>query len=318
MKFLIVTDQRWVSAKIPAIHNILTLCPDIKDIHIAVQFRSLVPEVKDGRITESWFQENLTKDATGYLGVIFVASEKQADKWGLKDGLRGSHFRDGDGIIECWAASDEKSVIRFKDKSRRDRLPKVVAHELAHGFEELGLTDLDVHKYDYERAINNIEGFYKKLKLEKPTFLEALIAPLVAPKESNREHLYQVAYDCLGLDMAPTQDELGCAESVSFVLMKAGVKGLPSAGITGTYTLNEWLKKNLKAVKEPLPGDIIMSATGTGNGSIKNGHVGIVGKHSIMSNNYKTFKWDWHLKMDWWNEYYGKKGGFPVLFYRWE
>lgn len=318
MRFLLVTDQEWVSSKIPDIHDLLALCPDLKDLHIAIQFRSLVPEVKDGRIVESWFQENITKNATGYLGVVFIASEKQAKRWGLKDGLRGSHFRNGDAFIECWATSDERSKIRFKDRSRRDRLPKVVAHELAHGFEELGYTDLDIHKYDYESSINNIEGFYKKLRLVKPTFLEALVAPLTAPKESNREILYRVGYDCLGLDMAPTQNELGCAEAVSFVMKKAGVKGLPASGITGTWTLNEWFKKNFKTVTEPLPGDIIMSATGTGNGTIKNGHVGIVGKYSIMSNNSKTFKWDWHLTLDWWKGYYGKKGGFPILYYRWE
>lgn len=318
-RILLLTDQRWVPSKVPALYDLLSLCPDLRDVEIAIKFKELVPEVKDGRIVESWFQENITSHTEGNLGVILIASEAQGKKWSLKDGLRGSHFRDGDKVIEGWAVSNERSTIRFKDRSKRDRLPKVIAHELGHGFKELGLTELEIHDYDYETSVNNIEGFYKRLRLRKPSPLAEMVKVAIPVALNRQEHLYKVAYDCLGKDMAKTQQELGCAESVTAVLRLAGVKGLPLQDITGTYTLNEWLKKNFKQVTETeaRPGDVIMSATGTGNGKIPNGHTGILGVHSIMSNNYKTYLWDWHLQLQWWKDYYGKKGGFPVLFYRW-
>jgi len=139
--------------------------------------------------------------------------------------------------------------------------------------------------------------------------LEAPDLPVV---ESNREKLYKYAYSKLGVDMAPTQDSLGCAESLSYILKGSGLTNLTGIFI-GTYQLNEWLSKNLEKVTEPLPGDIIMSETGSGR---IRGHCGIVGKHKIMSNNSASFLWDDHWSLAKWKEYYGQYGGLPIRFYR--
>ena len=134
---------------------------------------------------------------------------------------------------------------------------------------------------------------------------------------SKRERLYEAAFSCLGSDMSPKENELGCAESLYFVMKKAGVPGLPAKPIYSTIVFDEWLREHFERVDEPEPGDIVMSATASGNGTVKHGHVGVVGKHSIMSNNSATFMWDYHLTLAWWRDYYGRKGAMPVKFYRW-
>lgn len=169
MKFQIVTDQKWVREKIPAVKFLLSLSPDLENVTFDVRDVSLAPEVKDGRITETWFQENITREAItkGYTGSVFLASEKDGKRWKLKDGLRGSYFNDGDGFMECWVVSDEDSVVKFKDGTERDKTSKTIPHELGHGFKELGYTDLEIHDYDYKNSINNIEGFYVDFRIRK-------------------------------------------------------------------------------------------------------------------------------------------------------
>ncbi|MCR2833468.1 hypothetical protein [Parerythrobacter lacustris] len=178
-KFLIVSDQKWVLKKLPVVRNILSECPQLADVELVYDYRRLTPKVSKGRIEQEWFQEHISRQAIldGYLGAVFVASLAQAKRWKLKSGLRGSHFSDGDGFIEAWAAANSSSVVRFKDKSRRDLLPKVICHELGHGFTELGLTELEVHDFDYQTSINNIDGFYRELRLgdERPSLLKRLM-----------------------------------------------------------------------------------------------------------------------------------------------
>lgn len=159
----------------------------------------------------------------------------------------------------------------------------------------------------------------KELGWDVPSTDNLTEIPLEAPtkpvEKSNREKLYDVAYSCLGKDMAPLNDTLGCAEALSHVLLKAGVPDLHKPYLS-SYELDRWLRTHFKEVLEPLPGDIISSPTGTGNGLIR-GHVGIVGKQSIMSNNSLSGKWDYHWTMQKWLDYYEKYGKIPTKFYRW-
>lgn len=168
-KFLVVTDQDWVVDKLPDIRFILGLSPDLEDAQFAIKYAKLTPEVKDGRITETWFQEHITKDAVarGYMGAVLHVSEKQGKTLKLKDGLRGSHFGDQDGFMECWVVADEGSVVKFKDGTKRDKFVKVVCHEIGHGFKNLGFTKLEVHDYDYQNTKNDIEGFYEDFRVLK-------------------------------------------------------------------------------------------------------------------------------------------------------
>lgn len=151
--------------------------------------------------------------------------------------------------------------------------------------------------------------------LESP--LEASESPVEPslpppPTPTSRERLYTYAKSCIGKDMAPLNDALGCAESLSHVLRG---HGLNNPIIAGTAQLDDWLRKHCTTITEPLPGDIIMSPTGQGNGTVR-GHCGIVGKTHIMSNNSLTYLWDAHWNLAHWRTHYGVKGGLPVRFYR--
>lgn len=152
-------------------------------------------------------------------------------------------------------------------------------------------------------------------EVEIPIVVEEPPKPV---EKTRREKLYDISYSLLGIDVSPKDlapDVISCAESLSNVLIKAGMPDLHHP-LLGTHELNGWLHDHLEEVVEPLPGDIIMSATGTGNGLIR-GHCGVVGKHSIMSNNSNTGKWDAHWEMPKWIAYYEKYGGIPTHFYRW-
>lgn len=140
--------------------------------------------------------------------------------------------------------------------------------------------------------------------------------PKPIPMKTNREKLYDTAYACLGLDMAPTQDYLGCAEAWSFVAKKAGVKGLPKGGVLGTAELAKWLATHFVRVDVPEYGDTAIFPTGAGNGTVR-GHVFVVGKHKWMSNNSRTFLWDDHWTGKEALAHYHKKGGIKPQYYRW-
>lgn len=124
------------------------------------------PEVVKGRITEKWFEENISKEAKrqGYDFAIFQFSESEGRKWKLEDGIRGHNFPDGDSFGEAWVRSDEKTIIKFKDGTIRNKYMKVIPHEIAHELKRQGKTTLEIHDYDYKNIINNLEQFYIHLE----------------------------------------------------------------------------------------------------------------------------------------------------------
>jgi len=158
---------------------------------------------------------------------------------------------------------------------------------------------------------------------------EAPVVPLEAPPqpvlpEPNKvpmiiEKLYQAAKDSLGQHMTMNNAipiSVGCAQAVSAVLHKAGIK-VPAYGISGTYELLTWLKNNpnFKEVDTQDPGTIIVSATGTGNGKIR-GHTGILGENGIMSNESQSglFREQWDMQA--WDNYYTRYGAIPKHYFQ--
>lgn len=140
--------------------------------------------------------------------------------------------------------------------------------------------------------------------------------------------VYNVAKNSLGRHITLNEaipHDVGCAEAVSYVLRNAGLTGIPATGIPGTATLFQFLSTNpqFKRVYAPEKGAVIISPTGSGNGSVE-GHTGILGGLSVMywgdygicSNNSDTglFLELWNLKR--WKQYYGVQGGLPVAFFR--
>lgn len=125
------------------------------------------PEVKQGRISEEWFEKNVSVLARqeDCDFVIFHFSERDGRNWGVKSALRGSNFRDGDLLGEAWVCADEKSLASFTDGTSINRYEKVVAHEVGHELKARGYTNLEVHDFDYKDVVNKIGNFYSFLPI---------------------------------------------------------------------------------------------------------------------------------------------------------
>lgn len=123
----------------------------------------------------------------------------------------------------------------------------------------------------------------------------------------------------LGKDLNNDYNELGCAETVNNVLKEC--MGYVAGGGPSTAKMLEALvvNENFKEVTklQARAGDIVLSATGTGNGTIAHGHVGFLGDNGIIySNNSYTDQLDDHITAQQWKEYFAQKGGFPVRYFR--
>ena len=136
--------------------------------------------------------------------------------------------------------------------------------------------------------------------------------------------IYTEAKSCLGTHQTLDSNvpiEVGCAEALSSVLKKAGVIGIPAEGFAGTAALYQWLSKNASftPLTAPQAGAIIVSSTGTGNGTVR-GHCGIFGTlgaqypndWGIMSNDSQTglFLELWRYTS--WQQYYEDIGGLTT------
>lgn len=142
------------------------------------------------------------------------------------------------------------------------------------------------------------------------------------------ENLYKAARAKLGTDASPkdlADDAYGCMETVSTIYN--GIDPTCPV-ITGTYTGDQWLSNSTKfvRVKDPIEGDILMYATGTGGGKngIVNGHVGIIGDlvpggfgdRYVMSNNSSNGIFDNHFTIASMRKRYRDLGGYPEHIYR--
>lgn len=131
------------------------------------------------------------------------------------------------------------------------------------------------------------------------------------------EYIYQEALNHIGVDASPddlVDDVVGCAESVSAILQKH----INMPIITGTYTLFDYMNKstNFARTDIPMPGNIIISPTGMGDGSMR-GHVGIVGKNDVvMSNDSYSGKWMANYTIPAWRARYSGQGKMPVYFFK--
>lgn len=137
---------------------------------------------------------------------------------------------------------------------------------------------------------------------------------------TNREVLLICAQQHLGSDASPNDvapDEYACAETVNDIHQYAF--GFQIGGTVSTALLYSALNvsKYFTRVDNPLPGDIIISPTGYGNGVLPNGHVGIVGPgNTIMSNTSANGKFLSNYTLSTWSVRYKQTGGYPVIFFR--
>lgn len=113
--------------------------------------------------------------------------------------------------------------------------------------------------------------------------------------------------------------EVGCAEAVSRVIHEV----LPDFQIvTGTATLDGILARDYRfravlAGEMILPGDVLVSPSGSGNGNLPNGHTGVfVEDKRIYSNDSASEKWLPNYTWQAWAARYKLFGGFPMNVYR--
>lgn len=140
-------------------------------------------------------------------------------------------------------------------------------------------------------------------------------------KKENRILLYLSAIQYIGIDASPADeapDELGCADSVSKILLRVFPKVIKSSVSTAALFNQLNNSKEFSRVLRYLPGDIVISPTGMGKtGKVPNGHVGIVSeKDKIMSNSSATGTWEENFTVTSWVRRYRERGGYPIYFFR--
>ena len=151
--------------------------------------------------------------------------------------------------------------------------------------------------------------------------IRASITRGTIPFMSAREAIYNTSLLYIGTDVSPADqapDELGCAESWSKVIQKA-CPGLNMPTFLSTREVYKYLYTSkdfeLAPTAEALHGDTVISPTGSSSILGKIGHVGIVGKHQIMSNDSRWGTWEANYTLESWRRIF-TKNGFPVLVFR--
>ena len=289
---------------------------------LTVEYRDIVPQVVNGRITHEWM-DGVSGPARelGYQFVVFHMSLAQSKKWGIKPTLRGSAQADFDLTGEAYLWADESTL--------RDRLNQFIQtflHELRHLLmRSMGLPD-NTHELhddgDIRGAFIGLDmAKYSPLSrnLEKQISLLQSAVILLKRLKAGKANLATAARRYLGLDASPrdmASDVVGCAESVSMVIRDV----LPDFPIyTGTWSLNERLKidKRFSALNTPQPGAIIISPTGTGNMKlVSNGHTGIfTDADTIASNDSSTGLWEENYTMGSWLGRWAK-AGYDIELYK--
>lgn len=159
--------------------------------------------------------------------------------------------------------------------------------------------------HDWER-LGGGEGFYPM-----PSWLRSVLSRLPIHEQVrlyarlvNGQRIYQ------GIEK-----EVACANSVTGLLEMVDPTFFGGHAtidrINGTYTLLEAMVRSPRFEEIPYPRDgcVVMSATGTGNGTMI-GHVGISDGNKVWNNNSKTGLWlASYTHLQWQKRWASKEGG---------
>lgn len=135
------------------------------------------------------------------------------------------------------------------------------------------------------------------------------------PEKTLKEKLLDAIEYSIGQDLDKSvPNDLACVIQVCKVLQK--IMDFPD--LTYTPVLVKTLKndRRFEGTLDLDIGNIIVNATGTGNGSII-GHTGFIWKdNKIVSNNSLTGKMDTYFNIKSWKQRYRIKGNMPTLLFR--
>lgn len=140
------------------------------------------------------------------------------------------------------------------------------------------------------------------------------------PRMTPSETLYNMALTFIGTDASPhdiAPDEYGCAETVDTIYKKAFGRYMNGSGMPILSTAQMYLYLNrspqFTQLFGPQTGCIVISPTGA-TGSVGSGHVGIVGKYQIMSNDSRTGTFEANYSRDGWPRIFARRG-FPSYYF---
>lgn len=145
------------------------------------------------------------------------------------------------------------------------------------------------------------------------------ITPMLTPTPTKTpEQLYEFAHSFLDTDPTPHSDvdnEVACVDTLSTILNEFFSPDQSFPHLISTVALYGHLREDTRFVGtlDLTPGNVILSVTGTGNGTIENGHCGILGENgTIMSNDSRDGKWRTNYSVQSWVERYRTQGGMKV------
>jgi hypothetical protein len=247
--------------------------------------------------------EDLYKLAMGYDAVCII---KEGDwlkgKWGNCKTYKGKQLMRVEAREKYW----RKWKLTLKGWELQGSKKKADYDQLSYTFEHEFFHALSRHygKADWLHT-------YVSTKRYEVAWANADF-PLITGKT-----LLSLAKEYVGVDASPDDkapDSLGCSDSVSNIIKKI----LPDFPIiVSTAELFKYLDKDkrFQRTTELTPGNILISPTGYGNGSIT-GHTGIIGEDCLYSNNSNTGLWDKHFTIKSWVARYRTQGGLPLYVFK--
>lgn len=258
---------------------------------------------------ETWL---LTGAPKGFGHAMWIAGWTEegilcVNSGGYRAGRSGMHVMDRETF--------NRNVQRFGALTIVD-LPKDEVRDMLYK----GIRDDDNW---LKRLIKNLAVIFasKKISTEKKIEIIKTTSEMITPPkmETNSNKLYELAVKSIGTDVSPrdvANDELGCVESVTTLINKVN-PNIPVQLSTAAFL--KYMQANTQLFEKcagPGKERIVICATGTGNGKVPNGHVGIcVDDADIMSNTSATGKWEKNYTVKSWNNRFELKGGFKVHYF---
>ncbi|MGV8131591.1 MAG: hypothetical protein ACP5N7_05835 [Candidatus Pacearchaeota archaeon] len=164
-----------------------------------------------------------------------------------------------------------------------------------------------------------LKSIYKSLYNEdliKMVAVEVCPPPPIVLK-TNREKLIDIANSFIGIDPTPKDEQpdgYACVHSLTTIINKL-FSDFPIMIYTPDFLVKLQSDKRFKATKEFKEGNIIISPTNTGNGTVV-GHTGIIGKDGIIwSNASSSGLWDKKYDTLSWIDRYSRNGKLSMYLF---